>query len=203
MKQGDDVSRRAILQGIAGALGGAALPLSWTEIARAAHEAHAAAQSPATATFSFFDAADAADVEAICAQIIPSDATPGAREAGAVYFIDRGLGSFFNRFADEIRSGLKEFQAACRTRHADAPAFAALASERQIEFLKTVENGAFFDRVRMLTLCGMFTLPQYGGNRDGVGWKLIGFEDQHVFQPPFGYYDRDYAGFVIEPEKPR
>ena len=26
----------------------------------------------------------------------------------------------------------------------------------------------------------MFTLPAYGGNRDGVGWKLIGFEDQHV-----------------------
>jgi gluconate 2-dehydrogenase gamma chain len=201
--QGDDVSRRFFLQGLAGALGGAALPLGWTEIAHAAHEAHAAAQSPSTATFTFFDAADAADVDAICAQIIPSDATPGAREAGAVFFIDRGLGSFFDRFAAEFRSGLKEFQTACRARHADAPSFAALTSERQMEFLKTVENGPFFDRVRMLTLCGMFSLPMYGGNRDGVGWKLIGFEDQHVFQPPFGYYDRDYAGFVIEPEKPR
>ena len=28
------------------------------------------------------------------------------------------------------------------------------------------------------------------------GWKLIGFEDRHAFQPPFGYYDRDYPGFV-------
>jgi hypothetical protein len=42
----------------------------------------------------------------------------------------------------------------------------------------------------------MFSLPAYGGNRDGVGWKLIGFEDEHVFHPPFGYYDRDYPGFV-------
>ena len=44
----------------------------------------------------------------------------------------------------------------------------------------------------------MFTLPAYGGNRDRVGWKLIGFEDTHAFYPPFGYYDRDYPGFVID-----
>jgi hypothetical protein len=25
----------------------------------------------------------------------------------------------------------------------------------------------------------------------------MGFEDQHVFNPPFGYYDRDYAGFEV------
>jgi hypothetical protein len=29
-----------------------------------------------------------------------------------------------------------------------------------------------------------------------LGWKLMGFEDQHIFTPPFGDYDRDYAGFV-------
>ena len=33
----------------------------------------------------------AAEIEAIAARIIPSDATPGAREAGVVYFIDRAL----------------------------------------------------------------------------------------------------------------
>ena len=26
--------------------------------------------------------------------------------------------------------------------------------------------------------------------------KAIGFDDQHMFQPPFGYYDRQYTGFV-------
>jgi hypothetical protein len=49
----------------------------------------------------------------------------------------------------------------------------------------------------------MFSLPSYGGNRDGVGWKLIGFEDSHVFYPPFGHYDRDYPGFVIDAGKTR
>jgi hypothetical protein len=29
-----------------------------------------------------------------------------------------------------------------------------------------------------------------GGNRDEVGWKLIGFEDKFHFEPPFGYYDK-------------
>jgi hypothetical protein len=36
---------------------------------------------------------------------------------------------------------------------------------------------------------GFFSNPQYGGNRDKMGWKLIGFEDAFVFQPPFGFYD--------------
>ncbi len=36
---------------------------------------------------------------------------------------------------------------------------------------------------------GFLGNPSYGGNRDHVGWKLIGFEDRMAFQPPFGYYD--------------
>ncbi len=35
----------------------------------------------------------------------------------------------------------------------------------------------------------MFALPSYGGNRDKAGWHLIGFDDRHFWQPPFGYYD--------------
>jgi hypothetical protein len=49
----------------------------------------------------------------------------------------------------------------------------------------------------------MFSPPAYGGNRDSVGWKLLAFEDRHVFHAPFGYYDRDYPGFVIDPVKTR
>ena len=35
-------------------------------------------------------------------------------------------------------------------------------------------------------------LLDYGGNYDKVGWKLIGFQDDFYFKPPFGYYDREY-----------
>jgi hypothetical protein len=29
-----------------------------------------------------------------------------------------------------------------------------------------------------------------------MGWALVGFEDRHSFQSPFGYYDKDYPGFA-------
>ena len=42
----------------------------------------------------------------------------------------------------------------------------------------------------------MFSSPKYGGNYRGSGWQMMGFADQHAFTPPFGYYDREYTGFV-------
>lgn len=184
-------SRRSALRGLGYALGAGVVSLDWPALARAAHEAHQVAQSTAPATFNLLAAADAADVEALAAQIVPSDDTPGAREAGAVIFIDRALSSFFAHWREGFFEGLRGFQAACHARFPDTTSFAALSADRQIEFLRTVDTTPFFEQARTLTLCGMFCSPKYGGNRDGVGWKLIGFEDQHVFEPPFGYYDRD------------
>jgi Gluconate 2-dehydrogenase subunit 3 len=82
-----------------------------------------------------------------------------------------------------------------------AASFASLKPEEQVHYLRTVDHTPFFDTTRLLTLLGMFSLPAYGGNRNGVGWKLIGFEDRHFFRPPFGFYDRGYPGFVIDREK--
>ena len=193
-----DLSRRSLLQAIAVAFGAAGLPLAWAEIAQAGQEAHAAAQSVGAAKISFLTAAEAADIEAVAAQIIPTDDTPGAREAGVVYFIDRALATFLSHLASDYRARLAEFQATFREQHPGAASFASLTSEQQVEYLKTVDQTPFFDRTRLLTLLGMFSMPAYGGNRDGVGWKLIGFEVQHTFQPPFGYYDRDYPGFAVD-----
>jgi len=184
------LSRRDALRSLSAAMS-AALAVSWSDIARASHDAHAAAQSPAITAFTLLGSADAADVEALTSQIVPSDDTPGAREAGVTFFIDRALGSFFAHWRESFMSGLAQFQAAARTAHPDAASFAALTGEQQIAFLHTVDTTAFFEQTRLLTLCGMFSNPTYGGNRDKLGWKLIGFEDQHVFQPPFGWYDRE------------
>jgi gluconate 2-dehydrogenase gamma chain len=192
----EDPSRRALLQAIALTLGAAALPANWVEAAQ--HAGHAAAAA-GERTITFFTAAEAADVEAITAQIIPTDDTPGAREAGAVYFIDRALATFFSQLGSDYRTQLGQFQAGCQT--ARGAAFAALTSEQQIAHLKTVDRTPFFEMTRLLTMFGLFSSPAYGGNRDGIGWKLIGFEDQHSFYPPFGHYDRDYPGFVIEPAR--
>jgi hypothetical protein len=35
----------------------------------------------------------------------------------------------------------------------------------------------------------MFAMPSWGGNRERAGWALLGFDNRHAWQPPFGYYD--------------
>ena len=193
----DGLSRRTFLRVAGCALGGAWLTLDLSKVAQAAHDAHEAREAGALNT-SFLSRAELADVDAITAQIIPTDDTPGAREAGVALFIDRALATFFGRMAPDFRSQLAAFRLRCQAQHPDAGSFAALSNEQQIAFLKQVDRTPFFERVRLLTLVGMFAMPKYGGNRDGIGWKLLGFQDQHIFTPPFGYYDRDYPGFKIE-----
>jgi gluconate 2-dehydrogenase gamma chain len=188
-------SRRSALRGLGYVLGAGVVSLDWPALARAAHEAHQVAQSTAPATFNLLGARDAADVDALCAQIVPGGGDgPGAREAGAVIFIDRALDTFFAHWRDGFMSGLRGFQAACLGMFPTAATFAALDEQRQVDFLHTVDTTPFFEQARTLTLCAMFSSPKYGGNRDGLGWKLLGFEDQHVFEPPFGWYDRDIEG---------
>jgi gluconate 2-dehydrogenase gamma chain len=193
-----DLSRRALLEALVASLAIAAMPSGLVEIAHAALEGQAAGQQAGGATLSWLSAAEAADVEAVTAQIIPTDDTPGAREAGVVYFIDRALATFLSQLANDYRAQLAAFQAACRERHPGAGPFASLTPRQQCEYLTTVDQTPFFNTTRVLTLLGMFSLPAYGGNRNGVGWKLIGFEDRHLFRPPFGYYDRGYPGYVVD-----
>jgi hypothetical protein len=172
------------------------LAANWPGIAAAAEHAAHVASATEPATFGYFSAADAADVEALTAQIIPSGATPGAREARAVYFIDRALATFFADRAPAFRAGLAEFQQSFRAAYPGSATFAAAAPADQLAYLTTVDYTPFFENARVLTIIGTLAATKYSGNHDGLGWKMMGFEDQHVFAPPFGDYDRDYAGFV-------
>ncbi len=194
-------SRRAFLQASGGWLGSAWIIAQWPAIAAAAHHAERMPVEAAGAHLQFLNAADAADVDAICAQIVPSGVTPGAREARAMYFIDRSLATYFSAMAPEIAKDLAEFQAKFRAAHPALASFAAAPGDSQTAFLKTIDRTPFFELMRMLTILGMFTSPKYGGNYQGSGWKLLGFVDQHAFAPPFGYYDAKYQGFVPYPEK--
>ena len=191
----DGNSRRSFLLSSGGLLSSVWIASQWPAITAAAHHAESASVL-AEPRFEFFDAAAAADVEAIAAQIVPSGTTPGAREAHAVYFIDRALGTFFARMSGEFRTGLAEFQSAYRAANPASASFAQAGPDAQIAHLRTVDRTPFFETMRTLTLLGMFSSPQYGGNYGGSGWKMMGFADQHAFAPPFGYYDREYTGFV-------
>jgi gluconate 2-dehydrogenase gamma chain len=181
-------SRRALLDA---GLGIAAALTLWPAAV------HAAATDAQRSTESrFFSATEARTIDAIVAQIIPTDKTPGAREMGVARFIDHGLAGFLAPLAGAFRTGLADFEVQYRARNPHSPEFASLSSARQIEWLQQVDHTPFFETLQQLTVLGALAMPQYGGNRDGLGWQLIGFEDSHAFAPPFGYYDRDYPGFV-------
>jgi gluconate 2-dehydrogenase gamma chain len=191
----DEISRRSFLLSGGGLFTSLWVAAQWPGIAAAAHHAGQLPVDLTPAHFGFFSPADGADVDALCAQIVPSGATPGAREAHAVYFIDRSLSTYFAPMAPAYALGLSGFQDGFRSAHSGT-AFAAAAAEVQLAFLRTVDKTAFFDTTRMLTVLGMFTSPKYGGNHQGSGWKMMGFVDQHAFAPPFGFYDAQYQGFV-------
>jgi gluconate 2-dehydrogenase gamma chain len=63
--------------------------------------------------------------------------------------------------------------------------FDRLASADRITALKAMEEGkaafenfearAFFTQLHGITMAGFFSDPIYGGNRDKIGWKVLGF----------------------------
>lgn len=175
--------------------------MNWPQIVAAAEHADHAARDSSVAPTSFttLTAAEATEVDAIANQIVPGGATPGARDARVVYFIDRALGSFFASELPAFRKGCEEFQKAYASHSSTTALFSAAGDARQIAWLHEVETTAFFGTVRRLTLLGIAASPKYGGNFDKQGWKLLGFEDRHVWAPPFGYYDVDYPGFEPYP----
>jgi len=134
---------------------------------------------------------EAADLEAIAARILPSGDSPGAREAGVIYFIDVALADLEAESLDLVREGLTELRREIRNDYG-ASSFVTLDEAQQIEALKAIQDTPFFGTVRYLTLAGMFSHPTYGGNRNEVGWDLIGF-NQRPAPPPFGYYDAEYS----------
>ena len=138
-----------------------------------------------------FDPADYRDIDALTAVILPSDGTPGAREAKVMTFIERGLGTFAASQQALFASGLAELNKLVAQMSAPATRFADLPAEEQIAYVTTMDKDRddFYEAVRASTLTGFLADPSYGGNANKLGWQLIGFEDRFVWQPPFGYYD--------------
>ncbi|MSR12490.1 MAG: gluconate 2-dehydrogenase subunit 3 family protein [Gammaproteobacteria bacterium] len=135
---------------------------------------------------------DANELAAIAARIVPTDTTPGATEAGVVYFMDNVLGDKREQELEFIRAGVRELQTAAALEF-NAPYFYLLDSAQQDQLLTAIEATEFFASVRFLTVAGMFALPEYGGSADKIGNQLIGFEDRHAWVPPFGFYDADFS----------
>ncbi len=208
----DALSRRRFLQHSFTGVSATWVTTHWPAVLAAADHAHAAARSATPPKFEFFTPEQAAEIDAITARIIPTDETPGAREAGVVYFIDHGLKTFASGFQKNFNDGLPELQARAREMYPDVKKFSAATLEQQDEILRSLDQNStaierpfhprpdaqdFFETLRSFTIHGFLIDPDSdkGGNRDGVGWKVIGHERAHTFQPPFGFYDKDYPGW--------
>jgi gluconate 2-dehydrogenase gamma chain len=190
MNTSQESRRNFLFQGASG-LGSTWIALHWPAILQAHEHARDAAADP-NAKLEFFSPAERTEIEAMAAQIIPSDAgSPGAREAGVIYFIDRALTTFDRERQPVYKDGLPLLEAHSREMFADATAFSKLSSGQQIRLLTAIEKTDFFVTVRVHTIMGFFADPSYGGNRDQAGWKLIGFEQKAAWKPPFGYYDAE------------
>jgi gluconate 2-dehydrogenase gamma chain len=185
-------SRRSFLASSVAGVSSVWLASNWPEIAAAQAHAHRAAISPQPENFEFFSPGQAAEFEAVAAQIIPTNDTPGAHEARTIYFIDRALTTFARDSQPLYREGLRQLQQKSGELFANTTKFSALTSPQQIQVLTAIEKTPFFAEIRLHTILGFFSDPGYGGNHEKTGWKLIGFDDSFVFSPPFGDYDRDF-----------
>jgi gluconate 2-dehydrogenase gamma chain len=138
---------------------------------------------------------EARDFAAIAARIIPTTDTPGATEAGVIHFIDKAFAAEMSGQLDFARAGLAELNDALVSQYTDAAQIGDLREDEQDAFLQTRETTGFFNLMWAMTIFGFFSMEKYGGNRDQVGWELIGFEGGHgPWQYPFGYYDAQVHG---------
>jgi gluconate 2-dehydrogenase gamma chain len=149
-------------------------------------------------------------LEAFIERLIPRDENgPGAVECGAAIYIDRALAGALANERQAFSDGLAHVETLANSTH--NAAFATLAPEVRDDLLTSMDNGtaagfpdarAFFNRLRRLTLEGMFSDPYYGGNRNFAGWDLIRYpgprlavapEDQRMSTPPKPYRRSAYG----------
>ena len=148
-----------------------------------------------SAPFKVLGPDEASDFAAIAARIIPTTDTPGATEAGVIHFIDNALAAEMAGQLENARAGLAAFNSALRNAHPDGGRFSDLSEDEQDAFLKTQESSQLFDLAWVMTIFGYFAMQEYGGNKDHMGWDLIGFDGHHgAWQYPFGYYDAQVHG---------
>lgn len=100
---------------------------------------------------------------------------------------------------DIYRHGISECNQHCR-RHYDGAVFASLLQHVQDQVLRHMEQSTIvFDTVPARTFFalllentkeGFFADPMYGGNRDMVGWKMVGFPGARA----------DFADWIDRPD---
>ena len=133
---------------------------------------------------------EARTLEAIADRIFPQTDTPGAVEVGAVNYIDVALAGDYAQLVSLYRKGLRAINRQARLKFGKN--FSALEKDDKDAILLEFEAGPiagfkkpaeFFEMVRYHVLEGVFCEPQYGGNKDMIGWRLVEFPGQQSGYP--------------------
>ena len=185
----EGITRREALAALTGAAASA-----WAAAdPRIAEAATWAAQAASQQGYQVLTAAQARELDAVTSTIVPTDGTPGAREARVVRFMDRSLATWAKAQKPQVEAALKALADFVAKQDPARKSFASVPAAERTAVLEAFEkehpaefNGGFW----FPTMAGMFSNPSYGGNANKVGWTLEGFTDQFSWAPPFGYYDR-------------
>jgi gluconate 2-dehydrogenase gamma chain len=176
----------------------------------------------------FFNAEEAAFIEAACERLIPPDETgPGALEAWVPNYLDKQLGGAWGSGERLYRSGpwqlgtpsqgyqlpltpAELFRTAIRAINGGLArrntSFKELPEADRDAYLQGLERGGedldgvpseiFFQMLLQMSVEGYFADPVYGGNKDMLAWKMIGFPGAYA-----DYYDLvDKHGVKLERE---
>jgi len=142
-----------------------------------------------------FSSLEYAVVAAATERILPRDEDPGALDADVPVYIDRILQTpELTPVREDFLSGVAALERRARRLHQKG--FAALTAEQQDELLTVFKDSPprsgeahFFELLTVMTLEGFLGDPSYGGNKDKVGWRLMGFDTVGTVAsaPPEGY----------------
>jgi len=126
------MNRRTFLKGTAGSV--AAL------VVASAYRMDIAAQESAAGGLQFFNAREAATIEALAEQYWPTtEDSIGGRDAGVATYIDRALAAAYQEYQPVYRNGLKWLHAAVAEQHGGA-SFVDLSEDDQLAFLEATLN---------------------------------------------------------------
>ena len=180
------LSRRTFLRNSSRILGRSCVVLTTPMVLSACKEVTNGASE-----FKIFSIDEGAEYAAIAARIVPSDESPGASEAGVIFFMDNVLSDGREPEYEILKEGLQNLKSICTERFG-VTNFYSLNLSQQDQLLREIEGGEFFETVRYLTIAGMLSLPEYQGNKNNVGFQMLGFENRHAWGAPYGFYDIDY-----------
>jgi len=100
----------------------------------------------------------------------------------------------------QYRTGLAQLDQTSQTQFSKL--FVQLSTAQQDQILNAAANAAFLDLLTRHTFEGLLSDPVYGGNRDRIGWQLVGYDGD---SQPLGYtlgFDEGTQEYIERSDKP-